>query len=314
MVSLRPAYSSAFKRESIVELESGLPPDLITAEWAWGGSTGQGVKVAILDSGVDATHPDVGRVDGYMLIREDEERKLVYDAEPHEDSFGHGTACAGVIRSLAPDCEIYSIKVLGSGLSGSGRIFAAGLRWAIDNGMQVCNLSLGTTKRDFFSIFHELADLAYFKNVALVTAANNMPIPSFPSVYASVLSVASHDIKNPYLFYYNPNPPVEFGAPGIDVRLAWLEHKHMTATGNSYAAPHITAIITKILGNHPGLTIFQLKTVLRALAANVRRPGAGAPSGDSTASDVVEVGATPASGSASAAGSTPADARSGAVS
>ena len=63
-----------------------------------------------------------------------------------------------MIRSLAPDCELYSVKVLGDGLSGNGRIFAAGLRWAIDNGMQVCNLSLGTTKRDFFGIFHELAD------------------------------------------------------------------------------------------------------------------------------------------------------------
>jgi subtilisin len=63
---------------------------------------------------------------------------------------------------------------------------------------------------------------------------------------------------------------VEFGALGIDVRLAWLEHKHITATGNSYAAPHITGLVAKILGKHQGLTVFQLKTLLRALAANVR--------------------------------------------
>lgn len=271
MVSLRPAYSAAFKREVLLEVPPGLPIDIFTPDWAWGDSTGAGVKVAILDSGVDASHPDVGPIQGYMTIREDEQRKLVFDAEPHEDSFGHGTACAGIIRSLAPDCEIYSVKVLGTGLSGSGRIFAAGLQWAIDQGMQVCNLSLGTTKRDFFGVFHELADMAYFKHVALVTAANNMPIPSFPSVYASVTSVAAHDAGDPYTFYYNPNPPVEFGALGIDVRLAWLEHKHITATGNSYAAPHITGIVAKILGKHPGLTVFQTKTLLRALAANVRR-------------------------------------------
>jgi subtilisin family serine protease len=78
-------------------------------------------------------------------------------------------------------------------------------------------------------------------------------------------------LVGPYLFYYNPEPPVEFGAPGIDVRVAWAEGGWITATGNSFAAPHITGIVAKILGKHPGLTIFQVKTVLRALSANVSR-------------------------------------------
>ena len=145
--------------------------------------------MAILDSGVDASHPDVGPIQGYVRIFEDDNRKLVYDTEPHEDSFGHGTACRRHHPLVRAGLRIDSVKVLGTGLSGSGRIFAAGLQWAIDNGMQVCNLSLGTTKRDFFGVFHELADLAYFKHVTLVTAADNIPIPSFPSVFASVLSV-----------------------------------------------------------------------------------------------------------------------------
>ena len=115
--------------------------------------------------------------------------------------------------------------------------------------------------------------------MALVTAANNMPIPSFPSVYSSVMSGAAHDAGDPYTFSYNPNPPVEFGAFGIDVRLPWLDHKHITATGNSYAAPHITGIVAKILGKHPGLTVFQLKTLLRALAANVKREPSAASTG-----------------------------------
>ncbi|MCK5751492.1 MAG: S8 family serine peptidase, partial [Mycobacterium sp.] len=69
------------------------------------------MKVAVIDSGVDATHPDVGPVQGYVAICEGEDLKLVYDTDPHEDSFGHGTACAGLIRSLAPDCDLYSVKV-----------------------------------------------------------------------------------------------------------------------------------------------------------------------------------------------------------
>ncbi|MBA3390685.1 MAG: S8 family serine peptidase, partial [Rubrobacter sp.] len=153
-----------------------------------------------------------------------------------------------------------------------GTTFTAGLRWAIENGMDVCNISMGTTKKNFFGVLHDLADKAYFGNTMLVTAANNMPNPSFPSLYSSVISVASHDeVNDPYLFYYNPKPPVEFGAPGIDVRVAWAEGGSFTATGNSFAAPHITGIVAKILGKHPGLTLFQMKTVLRALSANMPR-------------------------------------------
>lgn len=271
MVSLRPAYSAAFVESRLATCSPLDPIDAVTAEWAWAGSTGKGVNVAVVDSGIDATHPDVGPVQGYVEIREADDLRLVHDTHPHDDSFGHGTACAGVIRSLAPSCELYSVKVLGGKNTGTGRVFAAGLRWAIDNGMQVCNLSLGTTKRDFFSIFHELADEAYFKNIVLVTAANNMPIPSYPSVYSSVISVASHAVQDPYVFYYNPNPPVEFGALGIDVDIAWQNHKRRKMTGNSYASPHLAGLVTTILGKHPGLTVFQLKTILRELAANVDR-------------------------------------------
>lgn len=273
MMQRRPAYSSPFAPEALQAINPVMPIDNITPEWAWAGSTGKGVKVAVIDSGIDAAHPDVRNVSGYVAITDGPEG-LVYDTEPHEDSYGHGTACAGIIRQVAPECELYSVKVLGANLSGRGTVFAAGLRWAIENSMQACNLSLGTTKRDFFAVLHELADLAYFRNVILVTAANNMPMPSFPSVYASVIAVASHTEKDPYLFYYNPQPPVEFGAPGIDVRVAWKDGGYVTSTGNSYAAPHITGIVAKILGKHPELTLFQMKAVLRALAANVsgRRP------------------------------------------
>ena len=271
MVELRPAWSAQFSPDALKTLEPVLPLDGITPEWAWGGSTGDGVKVAVIDSGIDAGHPAVGgRVSGYVAVT-DGPLGLLHDTEPHGDSYGHGTACAGIIRSLAPECELYSVKVLGSRLTGRGTTFAAGLKWAIENGMDVCNVSMGTTKKNFFAALHDLADRAYFRNTVLVTAANNMPSPSYPSLYSSVVSVASHDGKDPYHFYYNPEPPVEFGAPGIDVRVAWAEGGWITATGNSFAAPHITGIAAKILGKHPGLTLFQIKTILRALSANMPR-------------------------------------------
>jgi subtilisin len=268
-VKERPAWSSSFAPEAIRAIEPVLPAETITEEWAHGGSTGKGVKVAVVDSGIEADHPAIdGQVKGYLSIRENDDGTLTFDTEPHEDLFGHGTACAGIIRSFAPDCELYSIRVLGRMLLGRASTFAAGLRWAIENGMDVCNMSLGTTKPEFFSVFHELADLAYFRRVMLVTAANNNPVPSFPSVYASVISVASHDQKDEDIVYYNPDPPVEFGGLGIDVRVPWKDKSWVTVTGNSFAAPHVAGLATKILGKHPGLSVFEMKTILRALCAN----------------------------------------------
>ncbi|HMA33066.1 MAG TPA: S8 family serine peptidase [Chloroflexia bacterium] len=277
MTDRRPAWSGQFTPEAVQPVDPILPLAGLTSEWAWAGSSGAGVRVAVIDSGIDADHPAVdGRVAGYVAVAEGPDGHI-FNTAPHADAYGHGTACAGIIRSLAPDCELYSVKVLGAGLIGRGGIFVAGLRWAVENGMQVCNLSLGTTKKDYFGLLHELADEAAFRNVILVTAANNMPIPSFPSVYASVISVAAHDRTDPYLFYYNPQPPVEFGAPGIDVRVAWQNGGWITATGNSFAAPHITGLVTQILSKHPDLTLSQMKVILRTLAANRAHPGAAAP-------------------------------------
>ena len=252
----------------------------ITWEQAFEGSTGRGVKVAVIDSGIDNDHPAMpGAVRGWAEPIADDEGTTTYTLEPHGDLFGHGTACAGVIHATAPDAELYSIRVLGRRLGGKGGIFAAGLRWAIENGMHVANLSLGTPNREFFSRFHELADEAYYQRTVLVTAANNMPVLSFPSLYSSVVSVACYEGatgEDPLGFYCNPSPPVEFGAPGIDVRVAWSGGGYITATGNSFAAPYMTGIVALLLGKHTGLTPFQVKTVLRAVARNA------GPRGDSS--------------------------------
>ena len=277
----RPAWSDAFAPTSLARVYAYPPLDhrSISREWAWGGSTGQGVKVAIIDSGVDAGHPAVGGVDGYVTVRE-EKGKILYDPSPHHDDYGHGTACAGIIRNLAPECEIYSVKVLGANLTGRGVIFAGGLRWAIEHGMHVCNLSLSTGRSEFFGLFHELADLAYFRRIPLVCAANNVPGASYPSLYGVVLSVAAHEGADPERFDVNPSPPVEFGAPGLDVRVPWLEGSYITATGNSFATPHMAGLVTRILGKHPGLTVFQVKTILYALAANASDEGLDAREGN----------------------------------
>lgn len=274
MSELRPAWSNQFTAEALRELRAFGPLAAISREWAWGGATGKGVRVAVIDSGVESDHPWLDKaVKGGVVVEYDGRRKegvRISDESKPRDIFGHGTACAGIIHKLAPDADIYSVRVLGKDLSGRALQFAGGLRWAIQNGMQVLNLSLSTAKQEYYGLFHEIADEAYFKNVLLVSAVNNIPAPSYPSLYSSVISVAAHEGLDPFTYYYNPEPPVEFGAPGIDVQVAWANGTYITSTGNSFAAPHIAGLATLIRGQHPELMPFQIKTVLYACASNVR--------------------------------------------
>jgi subtilisin family serine protease len=274
---LRPAWSSQFEASALRELTAAGPMGEITREWAWGGSTGRGVRVAIVDSGIEADHPAVGgQMRGGIIVSYDGRTKTkvrIEDDNEKRDLFGHGTACAGIIHALAPEAELYSVRVLGRDLTGRALQFAGGLRWAIENGIQVINLSLSTSREEYYGLFHELADAAYFNNAMLVSAANNLPGPSYPSLYSSVVSVAAHESRDPFTFYYNPAPPVEFGAPGIDVQVAWQNKTTIVTTGNSFAAPHIAGIVALIRSKHPQLTPFQVKTVLFACASNTHAEG-----------------------------------------
>ncbi|HUH08569.1 MAG TPA: S8 family serine peptidase, partial [Egibacteraceae bacterium] len=260
---MEPAWSSQFEPGALQPV-APLPLDApITRDWAWGGATGAGVRVAIIDSGVDAAHPAVGAVAGAVAVEPDDGAPGGVRVVPAEgDLFGHGTACAGIICATAPEAEVYSVRVLGSNLRGRGSAFAGGLRWAIDHEMHVVNMSLSTRKRDYFALFHELADEAYFRGIMLVSAVDNVEGPTYPSQYSSVFSVAAHARRDPLGFDFNPSPPAEFGAPGIDVEVAWLDGSTVRATGNSFAAPHIAGLVARILSKHPGLKPFQMKTVL----------------------------------------------------
>jgi subtilisin family serine protease len=267
---MKPAWAWQFEPEVLRR-----PPELdlrgvITGDWAWGGATGAGVKVAVVDSGIEAGHPMVGEVQGAVALEWDPHAPgaIRYEEGPHEDLYGHGTACAAIIRAIAPACELYSVRVLGEKLTGKGQIFAAGLRWAVEHGMHVLNLSLSTGARAHFGRFHEAVDEAYFSRAMLVSAINNVAGPSFPSQFAGVFSVAATEGTDPFAFAYNPNGPVEWGAPGIDLEVAWSDGGTIRATGNSFAAPQIAGIITLILSKHPGLAPFQVKTILASLAAN----------------------------------------------
>lgn len=244
-------------------------PDRVTRDWALGGAMGDGVRVCILDSGVDSTHPLVGELESAVVISIGEDDEVIADEDTDGDVSGHGTACAGIVRRHAPESKISSVRVLGSSFTGSGAVLLGGLRYAIEQGFDVINMSLSTTKKPFASILHELADSAYFKRTVLVASAHNMPVESYPWRFSSVISVGSHEEPDPLDFFYNPSPPVEFFGRGVNVEVPWLGGRTLTVSGNSFATPHMSSICALILSKHPELTPFQLKSVLYLTATNV---------------------------------------------
>jgi subtilisin len=260
-----PAWSDAFALPNRSGLERDRPFGRIDRDEAFGGVDGSGLTVAIIDSGIEREHPAIGgRLVQSVRIEVAGDEADVVDDEGG-DVVGHGTAAAGIIHSRAPGAELISIRVLGPDNRGKGIAFLAALDWAIDAGVSVVNLSLSSKSEALFADFHALADRAYFANVLLVSAVNNVPGPSYPSLFAAVVSVAAHDVRDPDVWFYNPSPPVEFGAYGLDVDVAWRGGRS-TVTGNSFAAPHIAGIATLIRAKHPRISPFETKAILAATA------------------------------------------------
>jgi subtilisin len=234
---------------------------------AWLESTGAGITIAIIDSGVEADHPEVGgRLKRSVRVELDGDAGRIVDDDPI-DVVGHGTACASIIHRLAPDADLVSVRVLGRNNKGKGLAFAYALDWVIEQGIHVANLSLSSSSDDLYSTFHDLADRAYFAGTTLVCAASNtVGRSSYPSLFASVICAAAHDIPDHGTWLYNPDPPVEFGGWGVEVPVAWRGGSTIAATGNSFAAPHIAGLVARIRSTFPAVTPFEIKALLATSA------------------------------------------------
>ncbi len=108
----------------------------------------------------------------------------------------------------------------------------------------------------------------------LVCATNNVPAPTYPAQFSSVISVVAHDGRNPFGLDANPAPSADLGAPGIDIGVPWLSGSMIVATGNSFAAPHVIRLVARLLSKHPQLTPYEVKTVRRAVTSSAVARGA----------------------------------------
>ncbi len=238
-------------------------------------ATGQGVTVALLDTGVDVTHPDLENVVTDSVEVMTQQRRVFSRKLPVErltgkqlDPAGHGTACAGIIHRLAPEAKIISVRVIGTSAQGTGEQFVHGLRWVLEQtemNIKAVNLSLGTTHKRFAGPLLDLVDQAYYQGIVLVAAGNNFPGTSYPSEFSSLIAVDNEQFDDPLEFEYRGGQPIEFAASGIYVEAPMSGGGHRKWTGTSFACPHVTALVARLLSIDLTLTPFQVKTLLHAL-------------------------------------------------
>jgi subtilisin family serine protease len=226
------------------------------------------VDVAVVDSGVDATHPDLaGRVVRQFHVDWTEGGTEVLERQVPEcsDTFGHGTAVASIIARMAPNARIWDIRVLGGNNSGKGEILVAGFRYAIDQQIRVVNLSLASTAK-FASQLAEICEKAYRANILVVAAKRNVPVADngFPAELSTCVGVDSGNFGTNLKVKFTGGSPIEFMAHGEDIEVAVPGGGHRRQTGTSLATPTVTGLCALLLGAYPALRPFEIKAVLKA--------------------------------------------------
>ena len=229
---------------------------------------GKGVRIAILDSGVEVDHPALGGLalaDDVAIVEDGLRLKTV----PGDgDCFGHGTAIAGILRSAAPEADIGSFRVLGESLATRTAIIVEGARLAIERGYHILNCSFGCGFPEHVLLHKRWVDEAYLGGVHIVAACNNHDFSraEWPGSFSSVLTVNMARTANDTEIFHKSGTLVEFAARGVDVEVAWRDGQMKKVTGSSFAAPRVVGMLARLLSEKPGLDPLQAKALFRRLA------------------------------------------------
>ena len=201
------------------------------------GKTGASASVAIVDTGVQVDHPDLNVVGGAAFGTSCSDC-----LEPYGDDNGHGTAVAGVVACVAPDADLYSVKVLDENGSGAFGDIANGIVWAADQGIDVINLSLGGGSGT--SELRDACDYARNQGSFVVAAAGNdgacCDCVAYPAAYDSVVAVSSTDSNDALSSFSSTGPEIDITAPGSNIYTTYLDSGCDTLSGTSMAAPHVS--------------------------------------------------------------------------
>ncbi|MCH8977947.1 MAG: S8 family serine peptidase [Armatimonadetes bacterium] len=219
------------------------------------GNRGFGVNVAILDSGIDYTHPDLdgNYAGGYDFANN--------DSDPKDDN-GHGTHVAGTVAAedndfgvvgVAPEANLYAVKVLGSSGGGSYSDVIAGLQWCVDNGMHVTNNSYGSSG-DPGTAVKAAFDNSFAAGIIHIAAAGNSgnrkgkgDKVGYPARYDSVIAVAATTSSDSRASYSSTGPDVEIAAPGSSINSTKLGGGYVVFSGTSMASPHVAGVAALVI-------------------------------------------------------------------
>jgi hypothetical protein len=249
------------------------------------GYTGQGVKVAVVDTGISGSHPDLLVRDGISLVE---------GVEALTDDNGHGTHVAGVIAGLdnsigiigvAPDVELYSIKALDAGGVGNQTDVVAGIEWAIENEMDIINLSI-TTSTDSIAL-KKIIEQANEKGIIVTAASGNdetgagQPYGtdiSYPARYDEVIGVGAIDQEMKWASFSFKGPSLEFAAPGERIYSTYIskdgsEEGYAYMSGTSMAAPYVAGTLALYKEAYPDLSMDELRALVQEKALDLGQVG-----------------------------------------
>jgi subtilisin family serine protease len=228
------------------------------------------VAVAVIDSGIDATHPDLAGkvVEAYVVEKIGGEFQAVEKKVPENaDLYGHGTAVASIICGLAPNARLIDIRVLDTQNVGAGEALLAGFRHAVAQKIRILNMSLAA-KATFAENLRPLCETAYRQNQLVIAARRNMPLTDdgFPAEFSSSIGVDLGKFLSQFNLKFRPDHAIEFIAHGEEVPVAAAGGGYTTMTGTSFATPAISGICALLVGSYPDLRSFEVKSILRWFA------------------------------------------------
>ena len=227
--------------------------DRIDTDLVWGITTGDPIQVAIVDTGIDVKHPDlVGNLKGGVST-------VAYTRKYNDDN-GHGTHVAGIAAAIdntigvigvGPKIDLYAVKVLDGRGSGYLSDVIEGLDWAVANGMQVVNMSLGTGSN--IQSFHDAVIAAKNAGVVVIAAAGNSGgSVIYPAAYSEAIAVSATDQNNVIASWSSRGPEIDLAAPGVSIYSTYKGTGYATLSGTSMAAPHVAGSAALVLNTPVG--------------------------------------------------------------
>jgi len=287
--------------ENPIEVNLDVSVVSIGANYSWNvlNLTGRNITIAVLDSGIDYTHDDLGNcstmnescriIGGYDFVND--------DSNPMDDN-GHGTHVAGIIgangaiKGVAPDARFYAVKVCNAaGVCDTSDIIL-GIQWAVDNNADIISMSIGGSYSDLVEgnsgkdATSLAADAAVDEGISVIAAAGNqgsgISTIAVPASATKIITVGNADDKTTIsqsdddVYSGSSRGPSAFGrldpdiiAPGVNINSAFLNDQYQTYTGTSMAAPHVSGSVALLLEKYPGLDPLIVRSMLIGSAVNI---------------------------------------------